>query len=141
MSIGNKTLGVVLAGTTLSLALGTPLAHAEGVSVGHLADHSGPTAEVGIPYSQGVEDAVAYVNTNGGIGGRKIDMAVVDYSYQVPRAMAAYKNMSTSVVSIQGWGTADTEALSGLVTKDRIAYFSASYAAQLTDPVGGSKVD
>jgi len=141
MSFRNKTLGVALASATLSLTFGASLAGAQTVAIGHLTDLSGPTAEVGIPYSQGITDAIAYVNAKGGIGGRKVDMATVDYSYQVPRAMAAYKSMSTNVVSIQGWGTADTEALSGLVTKDKIAYFSASYAAQLTDPVGGSKSD
>ena len=141
MSAANKMTGAALASATLSLLLGAAPAGAQNIAVGHLADHSGPTAEVGIPYSQGIEDALAYVNAKGGVAGRKIDVATVDYSYQVPRAMAAYKSMSTNVVSIQGWGTADTEALSGLVTKDHIAYFSASYAAQLTDPVGGSRSD
>jgi len=37
-----------------------------------------------------------------------------------------------------GWGTADTEALTGFVAQDKIPYFSASYAAALTDPEGTS---
>src|SRR2546429_2570353 len=37
-----------------------------------------------------------------------------------------------------GWGTADTEALTGFVAQDKIPYFSASYAAALTDPEGAS---
>ena len=35
-----------------------------------------------------------------------------------------------------GWGTADTEALTGFVAQDKIPYISASYAAALTDPEG-----
>jgi len=140
MSVLGRKAGCALAAASLAL-LFAPAAMAQGISIGHLTDRSGPTAEVGIPYSQGIQDAIAYVNTHGGIAGRAIDIASVDYSYQVPRAMAAYKNMSANVVSIQGWGTADTEALSGFVTKDRIAYYSASYAAQLTDPIGGSKAE
>ena len=37
-----------------------------------------------------------------------------------------------------GWGTADTEALTGFVAADKIPYISASYAAALTDPEGTS---
>src|SRR5260370_26882277 len=37
-----------------------------------------------------------------------------------------------------GWGTGDTEALTGFVAQDKIPYFSASYAAALTDPEGTS---
>src|SRR5438552_13587847 len=98
MFVANQTSGIALAGATLSLLLAAAPTGAQNVQIGHLTDHSGPTAEVGIPYSQGIEDAIAYVNAKGGIAGKKVDMTTVDYSYQVPRAMAAYKNMSSSVV-------------------------------------------
>lgn len=114
-------------------------AGAQGIPVGHLTDYSGPTSDVGGPYGQGVADALAYINQRGGVSGKKIEAETVDYSYQVPRALAAYKGWAGKVVAIQGWGTADTEALVALVTKDQIPYFSASYAATLTDPVGDSK--
>ena len=35
-----------------------------------------------------------------------------------------------------GWGTADTEALMETVARDKIPFFSGSYAGQLTDPTG-----
>jgi branched-chain amino acid transport system substrate-binding protein len=130
---------VLAAGALLSLA--TTVVVAQGISIGHLADFSGPTADVGGPYGQGVADAIAYINKQGGVAGRKLEHETVDYSYQVPRAISTYKNWSGRVVAIQGWGTADTEALVGFVTKDKIPYFSASYAATLTDPAGGSKAD
>jgi len=38
------------------------------------------------------------------------------------------------MVALQGWGTADTEALVRQVARDRIPNFSASYSAHLTDP-------
>ncbi len=113
---------------------------ADDIRVGHLKDTSGPTSEVGVPYAQGVQDALAYVNSKGGIDGNKLAVDFVDYGYQVPRAVAQYKKWSGSpkVASIQGWGTADTEALIGFVAKDEIPYFSASYSAALTDPTGKS---
>ena len=127
------------AGASLSAVPMATLAQA--IPVGHLTDFSGPTADVGGPYGQGVADAIAYINRQGGVGGRKLEAETVDYSYQVPRAIAAYKNWSGRVVAIQGWGTADTEALVGFITKDKIPYYSASYAATLTDPAGGSKAE
>jgi branched-chain amino acid transport system substrate-binding protein len=114
---------------------------AQDISVGHLADKSGATSDVGVPYAQGVADALAYVNSKGGIGGKKMAVETVDYGYQVPRAVAQYKKWSeggAKAAAIQGWGTADTEALIGFVTKDEIPYLSASYSAALTDPAGKS---
>ena len=108
------------------------------IHLGHLADYSGPTSDVGVPYGQGVDDAFAWINKNGGVAGRQIDVETVDYSYQVPRALATYKKWvgQGDVVAIEGWGTADTEALTGFVGQDHIPFMSASYAAALTDPTG-----
>ncbi|NJR43442.1 MAG: ABC transporter substrate-binding protein, partial [Akkermansiaceae bacterium] len=80
-------------------------------------------------------DAIAYVNSRGGIAGRKIALDAVDYGYQVPRAIAHYKKWSgePKVAAIHGWGTANAEALVSLAAKDEIPYFSASYSASLTD--------
>jgi branched-chain amino acid transport system substrate-binding protein len=128
-----------LAAVTAALIAGP--VQAQDIPVGHLADNSGATSDVGTPYGQGVADALAYVNAKGGIGGKKMAVETVDYGYQVPRAVAQYKKWSegaSKVAAIQGWGTADTEALIGFVSKDEIPYISASYSAALTDPQGKS---
>ncbi|MGO4717109.1 ABC transporter substrate-binding protein [Bradyrhizobium sp. 2TAF24] len=108
------------------------------VKIGHLADYSGGTADVGTPFGQAVADTFAWLNKNGGINGAKLDVDTVDYGYQVPRAVAQYKKWSGSdkVALIMGWGTADTEALSGFLTQDKIPYISGSYAAAIADPTG-----
>jgi branched-chain amino acid transport system substrate-binding protein len=112
-------------------------AHAQ-IAIGHLADYSGATADVGVPYGQGVADAFAWVNARGGVNGKALDVSTVDYGYQVPRAVAQYKKWSGSskVAAIAGWGTADTEALTGFVAQDQIPFISGSYAAALADPAG-----
>lgn len=123
-----------------ALAMAAPALAAE-IPIGHLADQSGATSDVGVPYAQGVADALAYVNRKGGIKGEKMNVESVDYGYQVPRAVALYKKWTggrDKVAAIQGWGTADTEALSAFVTKDEIPYISGSYAAQVSDPTGAS---
>ena len=109
------------------------------IPVGHLMDNSGPTSDVGVPYGQGVADALAWVNrTRNGVGGRQLAVSGFDYGYQAPRAIAQYQAwvQRERVVAIQGWGTVDTEALITFVTRDRIPYISASYSAALTDPTG-----
>ncbi len=134
-----------LRGAILTAALGGVLAVAAGgvevmaadPLVGNLVDFTGRTAQVGTPYGQAKIDAAAWVNAHGGVNGKKINIQTFDYSYEVPRAIATYKQWKQDgMVALQGWGTADTEALVGFVADDQIPYFSASYSAHLTDPMG-----
>jgi branched-chain amino acid transport system substrate-binding protein len=131
---------VKLAGALALCALVYPGAASaqQTIPIGHLADFSGATSDVGVPYGQGVADAVKYINSKGGVNGKTISIETIDYSYQVPRAIAAYKKWAErdKVVAILGWGTADTEALINFVTKDKLPYISGSYAGSLTDPTG-----
>jgi len=123
-----------------ALALALP-AHAQNrIPVGHLMDNSGPTSDVGVPYGEGVRDALNWVNqSRNGIGGRQLNVSGFDYGYQAPRAISQYQAWSRDrVVAIQGWGTVDTEALVRFVTRDRIPYISGSYSAALTDAGGRS---
>ena len=134
--LGTAALAVALGGTTAI----TPVMAQAPISLGHLADYSGPTSDVGTPFGQGVADAFAWVNKNGGINKTKVNVDTVDYGYQVPRAIAQYKKWSGSekVAAILGWGTADTEALKKFVAEDKIPDISGSYSAALTDPTGAS---
>lgn len=129
----------ITAAATVGLAGG--VAAAEPIHVGHLAAYTGPTSAVGKVYGQGIEDAMAYINEQGGIDGRTLERHTVDYSYEAPRAIAAYKQWTSSYDPpvIQGWGTADTEALVRFVARDKIVYMSASYSGHLTDPTGKSE--
>ena len=123
--------------TALLLAATTAAAEAQ-IAVGHLADYSGATADVGVPFGQGSADAMAWVNQKGGVKRSSIRSIAVDYGYQVPRGDQYKKWVGDKVAAILGWGTADTEALTSFVAHDQIPYVSASYAAALTDPTGAS---
>ena len=128
-----------IAGATALVALGaTGALAADEIFVGHIKDITGPTSVVGKVYSQGSLDALAWINANGGINGTPITFESIDYSYKAPQAIAAYKKWTSrrDVAAIQGWGTADTEALVKFVARDEIPYFSASYSGHLTDPTG-----
>lgn len=119
-------------------------ADAQPIPVGHLQDLTGATSDVGKPYAEGVTDALKWVNaTRNGVAGRQLNVLAYDYGYQAPRAIAQYQAWTSRdrVVAIQGWGTADTEALIQFVTRDRIPFISASYSAALTDPAGKARPD
>ena len=125
----------------LSLTLGVVFftassqAQTQDVKVGVIYDATGPIATQSTPYAKGVQAAIRSVNLNGGINGKKITALVEDYGYQIPRAFAAYKKLKEAgVVAIQGFGSGDTEALMSTVARDKMPWFSASYAAGLSDP-------
>jgi len=105
------------------------------IKVGGIFDLTGITSDVGKPYAQGVRDAVAWTNENGGINGKKIRLVDVDTGYKIPEAVAAYKRMvgDEKVILLNGWATGDTEALKGQVTQDKVPYLSASFSGHLTD--------
>jgi branched-chain amino acid transport system substrate-binding protein len=124
------------AGAAAAALLVTGRAEAQEIKVGGLFDLTGITSDVGKPYAQGVQDAVAVLNAGGGINGKKVRLISVDYGYKIPEAVSAYKRLvqDEQVVMINGWGTGDTLALKDFVNKDKIPYFSASFAGDLTDP-------
>ncbi len=104
------------------------------IVIGGIFDITGGTGAVGAPYAEGVRDYVKWINDHGGINGMKIKLLDTDYQYKIPQALAAYKTLQGKAIAIQGWGTGDTEALSPLITRDKIPYMSASYSEHLTDP-------
>jgi branched-chain amino acid transport system substrate-binding protein len=108
----------------------------EPIKLGAIFDLSGGTADVGKPHSEGVRAYIDYINSKGGVNGRKIDLVWVDYAYQVPKAVEAYNKLvqQDKVVAIIGWGTGDTEAMKEKIAADKIPYISGSYSEQLINP-------
>jgi branched-chain amino acid transport system substrate-binding protein len=129
----NRTIRTIALVAAAALA---GAAQAQEIKVGGIFDITGLTADVGKPFAGGVRDAVAWVNQNGGINGKKIKLVDADYGYKVPEGVALYKRYvnDEKVVLMQAWGTGDTEALKDTVTKDQMPYFSASFSAHLNDP-------
>lgn len=107
------------------------------ILIGNLVDFTGSSGLSGQTYGQAIIDATNWINENGGINGKLVDLDTVETSYQVRRAMTAYEKWSTQgIVALQGWGTAIGSALKSKINADRIPYFSASYSAEFTDPKG-----
>jgi branched-chain amino acid transport system substrate-binding protein len=117
---------------------------AESLAVGNFVSFSDHNSLAGKAYGQAKIDAVEYINRNGGINGKSIDLLSVDYSSEVARAKAAYTKWKSehAAIAVLGWVDGDAEALVETVAADRTPYFAASYAAALTDPLGkGSKTE
>jgi branched-chain amino acid transport system substrate-binding protein len=128
---------LAVVGTLASVALfGTAARGADEIVIGHLMDITGGTGDVGKPYADGVKAYADYINSKGGINGKRVKLLSMDYAYKIPEALNLYKKFKDQdkVVAIQGWGSGDTEALKEQVAKDQMPYFSASYSAHLTDP-------
>jgi branched-chain amino acid transport system substrate-binding protein len=130
-----KILAAILAAAAATVLPAQASAQQE-IKVGGIFDLTGVTSDVGKPFAQGVQDAVQWVNDNGGINGKKIKLIGADYAYKIDQARALYKKLvnDDKVVMIQGWGTGDTEALKDFVGQDKVPYFSASFSAPLSDP-------
>jgi len=102
------------------------------IKVGGIFDLTGGTGDVGAPYAVAVRDYIGYVNKQGGVNGKKIELLDTDYAYKIPQAVSAYKEMqSKGVIAILGWGTGDTEAMAPMITRAKIPYLSASYSEHL----------
>jgi branched-chain amino acid transport system substrate-binding protein len=126
-----------------------PEVHAQGtIKLGNLVDLTGPTSDQGKDISQARIDAVQYFNAKGGINGKKIELVSVEYTFQPPRAVAAYKKFveEDKVILVLGYGTPDTEALRPYITKDKVPYLSGPTPATsltqnrppTTSPVGST---
>src|SRR4029079_16270416 len=120
-----------------ALLAATPALAQQKVKVGNLVDYTGATSSVGKISGPGKVDAFNWINANGGINGKQIDVETVDYGYQTQRSIQLYKKWKDDgAVAIQGYGTNDTEAMVGFIAEDKIPYFSLSFSGHLTDPSG-----
>jgi branched-chain amino acid transport system substrate-binding protein len=135
MNRAYRPLLVMLVFGLLVLSFGAP-AQAQSIKLGNLVDLTGPTSDQGKDIGQARIDSAQYFNEKGGINGKKIELVSVEYGFQPPRAVAAYKKFveEDKVILVLGYGTPDTEALRPYITKDKIPYLSGSYSGHLTDP-------
>lgn len=112
-----------------------PTTDSGSIKVGAIFDLSGATSDVGTPYAEGMQGYVKWLNDQGGVEGRQIELIFQDYAYEVPRAEQLYSQfVQEGVVAFMGWGTGDTEALRGRIADDEMPFMSASYSHVLGDP-------
>jgi branched-chain amino acid transport system substrate-binding protein len=112
-----------------------PAAPAGEIVIGSLNDLTGPTSDVGKDYALGVQEAVRWINEQGGINGKQIRLILTDYGYKVPEYLTTYKRFRDldKVIAVLGWGTGESAAIQPTVTVDKMPFVTASYSAELAD--------
>ena len=83
-------LTVLIVLSLLLSACGAAPQSGEPIKVGGIFDLTGATADVGVPYADGLKGYVDWINAKGGIKGRKIELIGNDYAYKVPNAEQLY---------------------------------------------------
>ncbi len=126
-------LAVACAGTAIPAA--APAAPKNEIVIGSLNDLTGPTSDVGKDYALGIQEAVRWINDNGGINGKAIRLLLTDYGYKVPEYLTTYKRFRDldRVIAVLGWGTGESAAIAPTVSQDKMPFITASYSAELAD--------
>ncbi len=90
---------------------------------------------MGKDYALGIQEAVRWVNEQGGVNGKQIRLILSDYGYKVPEYLTTYKRYRDldKVIAVLGWGTGESAAIQPTVTADKMPFVTASYSAELAD--------
>lgn len=77
------------------------------VKIGAVINMTGPASSWGIYHAKGHQDYIKYVNeVKGGIGGKKVDLTVVDHAYKIPEGLKHVKKFCEEKVSMLAtWDT------------------------------------
>jgi len=88
----NGTLFLLMLVLLLSSLLGG-CSGAKTIKIGFIAQMTGPDSYIGQAAKLALEDRIAEINANGGIGGNKVEMITYDSRSEVPDAVAAAKRL------------------------------------------------
>jgi branched-chain amino acid transport system substrate-binding protein len=109
---------------------------ADVIKWGVLIDLSGPTSDWGKNQVKGQLDAMRWVNENGGINGKELQLIVIDDGYKVPRGVAGYNRLvdSEKVLGLYIQSTGTTMTLAKKIVADGVATIAASFIGVFQDP-------
>jgi len=127
-------------------------AAAKPIKVGAAINTTGPASTWGQYHAKGQQDYFRYVNeVKGGVGGRKIEMILVDTAYKVPEAVAAVRKFAVQdkVDMIATWGAGEGLAAKPIIQQYRIPTINYSTSWEILEkpinymylPFGSYKMD
>jgi branched-chain amino acid transport system substrate-binding protein len=91
------------------------------VLVGMIGARVGPVASAGVGVGDAISDWFQYVNANGGVNGRKVELKEIESEYQVPKGIEAYSKLKTDGMAVAlVAGTALSDALTAPSATDQI---------------------
>jgi branched-chain amino acid transport system substrate-binding protein len=103
------------------------------ILLGQSAALTGPSSQLGTEMREGAQAYFDYVNSKGGVNGRKIILKSLDDGYEPERAAANTKELiqGEGVFALFGYvGTATSNASMPLVVKENIPFFAPMTGAQ-----------
>jgi len=130
----SKTMTGLLAAALLAMPATSPAAAP--VKVGAAINLTGPASTWGQYHAKGTQDYLRYVNeVKGGIGGRPVELILVDTGYKVPEAVAAVKKFAIQdkVDMILTWGAGEGLAAKPLVQGYKIPTLNYSTSWELLE--------
>ena len=108
------------------------------VLVGSFQALSGPVAAIGVPVKNGMEAYFNFVNAQGGVNGRQVNLLVADDAFDPSRTTVEVKRLVESdgvFALVGGLGTPGNLAIMDYVQEQRVPYvYQASGSGLLTNP-------
>ena len=129
-----KAMAGLLAAALMALPLSSLAATP--IKVGAAINLTGPASTWGQYHARGTQDYLRYVNeVKGGVGGRALDLILVDTGYKVPEAVAAVKKFAIQdrVDMILTWGAGEGLAAKPLVQGYKIPTINYSTSWELLE--------
>jgi len=106
------------------------------VTWGTILTLSGTLADYGKQVAMGMLDAVRYLNENGGINGKNMELIVEDDKYNEREGVRVYQQLKSveKVAGIHMQSTGTAQYLAATSTMDRVFMFTSAFTAKLTNP-------
>ena len=132
------SISKIMAGLMAAAIMALPVSSlaATPIKVGAAINLTGPASTWGQYHAKGTQDYLRYVNeVKGGVGGRLIDLILVDTGYKVPEAVAAVKKFAIQdkVDMILTWGAGEGLAAKPLVQGYKIPTINYSTSWELLE--------
>jgi len=107
------------------------------IKLGLIMVKTGPIAALGLPYGNGKVDYIRYLNEQGGVHGRKIEVIWEDDKFEAPMAVAALKKLITrdNVLTVMTTGgTAQTLACMEMINQYKVPNIPNALVKEFYDP-------
>lgn len=108
------------------------------ILVGSFQALSGPVASIGVPVKNGMEAYFNFVNAQGGVNGRQVNLLVADDAFDPSRTTVEVKRLVESdgvFALVGGLGTPGNLAIMDYVEEQQVPYvYQASGSGLLTNP-------
>jgi branched-chain amino acid transport system substrate-binding protein len=112
------------------------ISEAQPIKVGAVMNLTGPASAWGQYHTKGHQDYFRYVNdVKGGVGGRKIELTVVDHAYKVPEAVKYVKKFCEDKMDmIATWDAGSGMSAKPIIQEYKIPTINYSTAQDILNP-------